>query len=163
MELKIIKQLRDKTGAGILECQKVLKESNNDLDKAVELLRKRGEKIIEKRREKSTNEGIIGFYIHANNKIGVLVELVCESDFVARNNEFKELAHDLAMQIAATNPTWLSSKDVPKEIIKKEKEIAMENIDKSKPEQVRDKIITGKIEKFYTQACLLEQKNKRFN
>jgi len=157
MELEIIKQLREKTGAGILECQQTLKEANNDIEKAVELLRKKGEKIMAKKQTRTVNEGIVESYIHNNRKIGVLLELVCETDFVARNKEFQELAHDLAMQIAATDPQWLKIEDVPEDIVSKEKEIAQASLPQDKPEEVKEKILQGKLEKFYNQFCLLEQ------
>ncbi len=157
MELEIIKQLREKTGAGILECQQTLKEANNDIEKAVELLRKKGEKIMAKKQTRTVNEGIVESYIHNNRKIGVLLELVCETDFVARNKEFQELAHDLAMQIAAADPQWLKIEDVPEDIVSKEKEIAQASLPQDKPEEVKEKILQGKLEKFYNQFCLLEQ------
>jgi elongation factor Ts len=156
-KIENIKELRDKTGAGVLDCQKALKEANNDLDKAIEILRKKGQKIMAKKQSRCTNEGIVESYIHTNNKIGVLVVLVCETDFVARNKEFKELAHDLAMQIAANNPQWIKPEDIPSEIIKKEKELIQENLSQDKPQQVQDKIIQGKLNKFYAEVCLLEQ------
>lgn len=157
MELEIIKQLREKTGAGILECQQALKEADNNIEKAVENLRKKGEKIMAKKQTRTVNEGIIESYIHNNRKIGVLLELVCETDFVARNGEFQELAHNLAMQIAATDPQWLKVEDVPEDIVNKEKEIARASLPQDKPEQVKEKILQGKLEKFYNQFCLLEQ------
>jgi len=152
-----VKKLREQTGAGVLDCQKALKEANNDLDKAIEILRKKGQKIMAKKQSRCTNEGIVESYIHTNNKIGVLVVLVCETDFVARNKEFKELAHDLAMQIAANNPQWIKPEDIPSEIVKKEKELIQENLSQDKPQQVQDKIIQGKLNKFYAEVCLLEQ------
>lgn len=154
---KIIKDLRETTGAGILECQKALEEAGNDVIKAEEILRKKGQKIIDKKIDREVKEGVIDSYIHANNKIGVLVELVCETDFVARNGEFRELAHDLAMQVAATDPKWIRPTDVPPDVMEKEKEIAGEGMDKSKPAQVMEKILEGKLRKFYSQTCLEEQ------
>jgi elongation factor Ts len=155
--LKIIKDLRQITGAGILDCQKALQEANNDLIKAEEILRKKGQKIVDKKLDREAKEGVIGSYVHANNKIGVLIELLCETDFVARNKEFKELAHDLAMQVAAANPQWIKPIDVPSEILKKEKEIIKEGLPKDKPTQTIEKITEGKLQKFYSQFCLEEQ------
>ncbi|MGB9637530.1 MAG: translation elongation factor Ts [Patescibacteria group bacterium] len=153
-----IKQLREKTGAGILDCQKALKEANGNFDKAVEILRKRGQKIALNKQERTMREGVIDAYIHSNKKIGVLIEVTCETDFVARNQEFREFVHDLAMQIAATNPQWIVPKDVPSEIIEKEKEIYRQEIkDEKKPAEIIEKIIDGKLQKFYTENCLLKQ------
>ncbi len=157
MDSKIIKQLRQLTGAGIVECQKVLKEAKGDLDKAVEILRKKGQKVAASKQIRTTNEGIVEAYIHTNKKIGVLVELVCETDFVARNEEFKQLAHNLAMQVAAVSPRWVRPEDIPGVVLKKEKEIYQANLPKGKPEEVAKKIIDGKLKKFYTEACLLKQ------
>jgi len=154
---KIVKNLRQATGAGILECKKALEEAKGDLDKAVEILRKIGQKILDKKQDRKVKEGLIESYVHSNGKIGVLVEVVCETDFVARNREFKELAHDLAMQVAAVCPYWVKPEDVPQEVLEKEREIAKEGLPKDKPAQVIEKIIEGKIKKFYAQTCLLEQ------
>ncbi len=157
MDFKIIKQLREITGVGVLECQRALEESKGDINLAIEILRKQGQKIVEKKQNRATNGGIIEAYVHSNKKIGVLVELVCETDFVARNSEFIDLAHDLAMQVAATNPHWIKPEDVPVEILSKEKEIASEGAPTDKPGLVREKIINGRLEKFYIENCLLEQ------
>jgi len=115
MKNKQVKQLREITGAGILDCQQALSQAKGDLDKALDLLRKKGQKIAQNKAARSANEGIIESYIHSNSKIGVLVELVCETDFVARSEEFKQLGHDIAMQVAATNPLWNSPEDIPPE------------------------------------------------
>ena len=159
IDSKIVKELREKTGAGMLDCQKALEEASGDLEKATEVLRKKGElKAAKKTAERSANEGLVHAYIHANGKVGVLLELNCESDFVARNEEFKALAHDLALQIAAMNPLYLKQKDVPAEEIEKEKEIIKEQLKKEgKPENVIEKIIKGKLQKYYSEACLLNQ------
>ncbi len=157
MTQKDIKTLREKTGVGVLNCQKALKEANGDIEKALEVLRKKGQKIVESKKSRATNEGRIGSYVHANGKIGVLVKLVCETDFVAKTDEFKSLAHDLAMQVAATNPKWLVSEDIPEKVIKKEKEIYENEIKEEKPEKIMKKIIQGKLEKFYDKNCLLRQ------
>ena len=157
MDHQIIKKLREISGAGIVNCQESLKESQGDLDKALELLRKKGQKFAQSKGSRSTNQGMVESYINTDGKIGVLVEVVCETDFVARNEEFKELAHDLAMQVAATNPQWISAEDIPAENLDKEKEIYSQNIDKDKPVEMRNKIINGKLKKFYAEGCLLNQ------
>jgi len=155
---EIIKQLRQITGAGVLDCQEALKESNDDLDKAIEFLRKKGQKFADDKGSRTTNEGVVESYIHSNNKIGVLLELVCETDFVARNEEFKKLAHDIALHIAAANPQWKEREEVPAEIIEKEKQIYKANLkNEKKPEKIIEKIAENKLEKFYNTSCLLEQ------
>ncbi|MCD6442303.1 elongation factor Ts [bacterium] len=155
---EIIKQLRQITGAGVLDCQEALKESNNDLDKAIEFLRKKGQKIADNKSIRTANEGIVESYIHSNHKIGVLLELVCETDFAARNEEFKKLAHDIALHIAAANPRWKERGDVPAEIIEKEKQIYKATLkNEKKPEEIIEKIVENKLEKFYSASCLLEQ------
>lgn len=158
MDSKKLKQLREISGAGVLDCQKALKESRGDLDRAMELLRKKGQKIAQTKESRSTNEGIIESYIHSNKKIGVLVQLVCETDFVARGEEFKQLAHDLAMQVAATNPLWISPEDIPLDTLEKEKEIYSQDLDSGKPQNIREQIINGKLQKFYSETCLLNQR-----
>lgn len=157
MDQNKIKQLRDTTGVGILDCQKALKESKGDFDKAVEILRKKGQKVAQAKGVRATHEGIIDTYIHSNQKMGTMIAVVCETDFVARNQEFKNLAHDIAMQVAAANPIWVSSEDVPQNVIEKEKEIYREEVDQNKSSKVKDKIIKGKLQKFYTEVCLLNQ------
>ncbi|MCX7678276.1 MAG: translation elongation factor Ts [Spirochaetes bacterium] len=155
---EMIKELREKTLAGMLDCKKALVECNGDMEKAIEYLRKKGLSAAAKKSERSAKEGIITSYIHNNNKVGVLLELNCETDFVARNAEFQELAKDIAMQIAAANPLYIRSEDVPTEVIEKEREIYREQMkDSGKPENVIEKIIDGKIKKFFTEVCLLEQ------
>lgn len=151
----MVKQLREKTGAGMMECKKALTEANGDFDKAIEILRKKGISAAEKRAGRVASEGIIGSYIHMD-KIGVLVEVNCETDFVARTDDFRALVKDIAMHIAAANPRYLSRDDVPAEVIEKEREIYKEQI-KGKPEHIVDKIVEGKLEKFYNENCLLEQ------
>ncbi len=158
MNLDLIKKLREKTGAGVLSCQKALEESKGDFEKAEEILRKKGEKIAAVKSERTTKAGVIGVYLHSNERIAAMVELYCETDFVARNKEFKELAHDLAMQVAATNPSYLKPEDIPKEILEKEKEFYLEEMAKEKkPPQILEKIIAGKLEKFFENVCLLKQ------
>lgn len=151
-----IKKLRDKTSAGVVDCKKALKESNGDIDKAIEILRKQGAALASKKAGRSAKEGRIESYIHLGGKIGVLVEVNCESDFVARNDDFKLFVKDIAMQIAASSPLYLNKEDVPAESIRKETEIIKAQI-KDKPAAAVDKITAGKLNKFYEDACLLEQ------
>lgn len=140
------------------DCQEILAEAGGDLTKAMELLRKRGAKIAGKRADKEAKEGIIYAYIHANNKVGAMVELNCETDFVAKNENFKNIAHDIAMQITAQNPLYIAPEDVPEEIVRKEKEVYKEQLlAEGKPEKMLDKIIEGKINKWYQEVCLLKQ------
>ncbi len=157
MNQEKIKKLREKTGVGVLNCQKALKEADGDIEKALEILRKKGQKIVESKKSRATNDGRIGSYVHANGKIGVLVKLVCETDFVAKTDEFKELAHDLAMQVAATDPKWISKDEVPEKTKEKEKEVYKNEISEDKSDDIVDKIINGKLEKFYDKNCLLRQ------
>lgn len=153
--IKDIKALREKTGVSLDLCKKALQEGGN-LDKAQELLRKWGQDLAGKRTNRETNQGLIDSYIHANGKLGVLVDLRCETDFVAKTDDFKELAHELALHIAATNPRYVSVEDIPSEIIEKEKEIYAEQM-KDKPQEMVDKIIQGKLDKFKKEVCLLNQ------
>ncbi|MCX6745614.1 MAG: translation elongation factor Ts [Candidatus Parcubacteria bacterium] len=158
IDIKLITKLRAQTGAGMKDCREALEESNGDLEKAVEILRKKGAKIAIKRADKEAKEGIVYAYIHANKKIGALVELNCETDFVAKNEEFKNLAHDLALQIAAQNPLYISPADVPEEVLNKEKEIIKEQLlAEGKPEKMLAKIIEGKLDKWYEEICLSKQ------
>ncbi len=155
---QMVKKLRDMTGAGMMDCKKALQEADGDFDKAIEILRKRGAAKAAKKAGRATGEGIITSYVHFNGRIGVLLELNCETDFVARTDEFKELAYNLAKQVAAMSPRWVSREDVPQEVIEKEKEIYREQLKNSgKPENVIEKIIEGKLEKFFQENCLLEQ------
>ncbi|MFH1753933.1 MAG: translation elongation factor Ts [Candidatus Omnitrophota bacterium] len=159
--IDVIKELREKTGAGMMDCKNALKEASGDSKKAIDILRKKGLMNAQKRAGRAAKEGLIQSYIHTNGKIGVLVEINCETDFVARNEDFKTFAKDVAMQVAAAHPTCVKREDVPGEVIEKEKEIIRAQMDapggKKKPENVIDKIVSGKIEKFYEEACLLEQ------
>jgi elongation factor Ts len=158
IDTKLIIQLRKQTGAGISNCREALTEANGDIEKAVEILRKKGSKIASKRADKKATEGIIVSYIHANNKIGALVELNCETDFVARNEEFKKLAYDLAMQVAAQNPLYVRPEDVPEDVLNKEKEIIREQlVSEGKNVEMFDKIVEGKLNKWYEEVCLLKQ------
>ena len=153
-----VKELRGKTGAGVMDCKKALTEANGDMEKAIIILREKGLAKAAQKQSRSATEGIIESYIHGNGRIGVLVEVNCETDFVARNEEFRNLAKDLAMQVAASNPKYLSREDVPAEVIEKEREILRaQAINEGKPEKVVDKIVDGRMEKFFEENCLLEQ------
>ncbi len=155
---EMVKTLRDKTGVGMMECKKALQETDGDLEKAQDFLRKKGLADASKRSGRTTSEGIIETYIHVGSQIGVMVELNSETDFVARNDQFKALARDIAMHIAASAPLYVSKEEVPAEQIEKEKEILLAQPDMaSKPEAVREKIIVGRIEKFYESVCLMNQ------
>lgn len=155
---KLVKELREKTGAGMMDCKKALVETKGDIENAVDYLRKKGLSAADKKAHRATHEGCIGSYIHSNNKVGVMVEVNCETDFVARNELFQELVHNIAMQVAATSPNWLKPEDVPDEILEKEKEIFREQMkDSGKPDHIIDKIVEGKLNKFYKETCLLEQ------
>lgn len=158
IDTKLISTLREKTGAGIVDCKRALEESGGDIEKAIEILRKEGILKASKKMERQTREGLIYAYIHSNGKIGAMIEVNCETDFVARNNEFKELVHDLAMQVAATDPLYIKSEDIPAEVIEKEKDIYREAIlAEGKPAEIVDKVIIGKLEKYYEEICLLNQ------
>ncbi len=155
---ELITQLRTKTGAGIVDCKEALTEANGDLIKAEEILRKKGLKTVAKKAGRSAKEGIVASYIHAGGKVGVLVELNCETDFVARNEEFQALAKDIAMHVAASAPEYLRPEDVPAAVLEKEKEILRAQLKaEKKPEAMMDKIIEGKLAKFYEEHCLLKQ------
>jgi elongation factor Ts len=154
----LVKELREKTGAGILDCQKALQESGNDIGKAVEYLRKKGLAAAEKKAGRETREGLVHAYIHSGSRIGVLVEVNCETDFVARNEEFRTFVNELALQIAASKPAYVKRDDVPASLIEKEKEIYLaEAKNTGKPQQAWAKIVEGKLEKFYQEKCLVEQ------
>lgn len=153
---QMVKELREKTGAGMMECKKALETSGGDFNKAIEILRQKGLATAQKKASREAREGIITSYIHMD-KIGVMLELNCETDFVARNEEFRQLAKDIAMQIAASNPQYIQREDIPQEVIEKEKEIYKSQIKGNKPPQVVEKIIEGKLEKFFEEMCLLDQ------
>lgn len=154
-----IQKLRQLTGAGVLDCKKALEEVNFNIEQAVEVLRKAGVKVAQAKQDRPASEGFIGSYVHTNGKVASLVELKCETDFVARNQEFKDLARDLAMQITAMSPQYASPEDVHREIKDKEKEIARASLKlEGKPDQVIEKILQGKLNKFYEEVCLLKQK-----
>jgi elongation factor Ts len=153
-----VKQLRDQTGAPMMECKKALEEAQGKLEDAFTVLRKRGQAAAAKRAGRATQEGVVGSYIHAGGKIGVIVELNCETDFVARTPEFKDLAHDLAMHIAAADPRFLQKEDVSGEALAKEREVIRAQAATSgKPPAVMERIVQGRLGKFYEEACLYEQ------
>lgn len=154
----LVKQLRDKTGAGMMECKKALAEANGDVVEAEVVLRKRGIASASKKAARDTRQGVIGTYIHPGSQLGVLVEINCESDFVARTDDFQNLVKDVAMQIAAADPQFIRRDDVPAELLDKEREIAKDRArQEGKPEKILDKIVEGRLAKFYEEVCLLEQ------
>tara|TARA_Y100000758_G_C16005668_1_gene405746 strand:- start:154 stop:771 length:618 start_codon:yes stop_codon:yes gene_type:complete len=158
IDAKIVKSLRDKTGAGMMDCKKALVETEGNLDKAVDHLRKSGIAKAEKKGERIAKEGLVFSYIHHGGRLGVLVELNCETDFVAKTEGFSDLAHNLAMQVAATNPLSISREDIDNTILEREKAIYSDQAKESgKPENIIDKMVDGRIEKFYAESCLLEQ------
>ncbi len=158
VSIELIKELRKRTAAGFSDCKKALEEAGGDIEKAIDILRKRGLAIAAKRASKATSEGIVAAYIHSNKKIGVLVEVNCETDFVARTDEFQQFAHDVAMQIAATNPIAVRREEVPEEVLEREKKLYEEQLkEQGKPEHIIPKILEGKLEKFYKENVLLEQ------
>ncbi len=158
VDMKLVKKLREQTGIGILECKKAIAEANNDYEKAEELLRKKGFEKAKSKASRATNQGGIGSYIHTNNKIGVLLELGCETDFVAKNEDFLALQKDICMQIAAMNPLYISENDIPETVLEKEKDIYREQMKNSgKPDNIIDKIVEGKLKKYYTEVCLIHQ------
>jgi len=155
---EMVKELREKTGAGMMDCKKALEDANGDMEKAIELLRERGLAKAAKKASRVAAEGIVESYIHGNGRIGVLVEINCETDFVARNEEFRQFAKDIAMQIAAANPKYVSREEVPQDVIEKEKAILRQQaLNEGKPENVVDRIVEGRLEKFFEEVCLLEQ------
>ena len=164
----LVKELREKTGAGMMDCKKVLTETNGDIDKAIDLLREKGLAAPAKKAGRIAAEGVVTSYIHGNGRIGVLVEINCETDFVGKTDNFQNLAKDIAMQIAAANPTYLNREEVPADVIEHERTVLLEQAKaeaeedvkagrKPKPEAVLEKMVNGRIEKFYKENCLLEQ------
>jgi elongation factor Ts len=154
----LVKELREKTGAGIMDCKEALTECDADMEKAVEFLRKKGLATAAKRAGRAMTEGIVQPYVHLGGKLGVLVEVNCETDFVAKNEDFQEFAKNMAMQIAATNPVSITAEDVPQAVVEKEMEIYREQArEMGKPEKIIDKIAQGKMQKFYKDNCLLNQ------
>ncbi len=153
-----VKELRDKTGAGMMDCKKALVDSNGDIEKAIEFLRKTGIAKAEKKGSREAKEGIVYSYIHHGGRLGVLVELNCETDFVAKTDGFMDLAHNLAMQIAATNPVAISRENIPEDLLEKERDIYFSQAkDSGKPDNIIEKIVDGRINKFVQEICLLEQ------
>jgi elongation factor Ts len=153
-----VKALRNRTGAGMMDCKKALTESNGDMDKAIDNLRKKGAATAEKRADRAANQGVIEAYIHAGGRIGAMVELNCETDFVAKTDDFKSLSREITMQIAAMNPLYITRDDVTKETIEHEMEIYKQQArNEKKPEQIVEKIAEGKLEKYYQEYCLIEQ------
>ena len=158
IDAKLVKTLREKTGAGMMDCKNALVDSNGDLDKAVDYLRKSGVAKAEKKGTRDTREGLVYSYIHAGGRLGVLLELNCETDFVAKTDGFTELAHNLAMQIAATNPLSLNRESIDDEIIVREKEIFTDQAkSEGKPDNIIEKMVEGRLSKFFQESCLLEQ------
>jgi elongation factor Ts len=154
----LVKELRGKTGAGILDCQKALQDTGSDVEKAIDLLRQKGLAAAQKKAGRATKEGIISSYIHSGAKIGVLVEVNCETDFVARNEEFQAFIKEVALQIAASHPLFIKREDIPQDLVEREKNIYLGQMKESgKPEAAWEKIIKGKLEKYYQEQCLLEQ------
>ncbi len=155
---ELVKELRERTGAGVMDCKAALDAAKGDMQGAVEHLRKKGLADAAKKAHREARDGVVASYIHPGSRIGVLVEVNCETDFVARTTDFQQLVKDVAMQVAAANPAFVSREDVPAAVVEKEREIYRHQMaDQKKPAQVLDKIIEGKLDKFYTEACLLEQ------
>jgi len=158
IKASMVKELREMTGAGILDCKEALKATEGDVEKAIDYLRRKGLSAAAKRTGRATQEGLVEAYIHTGGKIGVLVEVDCETDFVAKSQDFKDFVRNLAMHIAATNPFCIRREDLPSEIVEKERDIYREQVlESGKPEKVIDKIIQGRMEKFYKEVCLLEE------
>jgi len=155
---KMVKNLRDKTAAGMMDCKKALTDTGGDMEKAVDLLRQKGLAVAAKRAGRATNQGVVETYIHAGGNLGVMIELGCETDFVAKNDDFRAFARDIAMHIAALNPVAVTREEVSPEVVSREKEIYVQQaLDSGKPEAIVEKMVTGKIEKFLSEICLLEQ------
>jgi len=155
---EMVKELRERTGAGMMDCKKALVAADGDIEKAIDELRTKGLASAAKKASRVASEGVVTSYIHAGGRIGVLVEVNCETDFVGKTAEFKQLAYDIAMQIAASNPDYVSREDVPEQVITHEKEVLKaQALEEGKPEKVIDKMVEGRLEKFYKERCLLEQ------
>jgi len=156
---KDVKALRDRTGAGMLDCKKALEETRGDIEAAIDLLRSRGAAKAAKRAARSANQGIVGHYLHHGGRIGVLLELNCETDFVANTAEFRDLARDLAMHVAAAGPLALKPEDIPADVVERERQVYLEQVrEEGKPEQIQDKIVEGKLRKYFEEVTLLSQK-----
>jgi elongation factor Ts len=155
----LVKELRERTGAGMMDCKRALQENGGDIDAAIQWLRKKGAAAAEKRVGKQAKEGLVASYIHHSGKVGVMVELNCETDFVARTDDFQELAHDVAMHVAASDPVAVSKDDVPEEVIASERDIFMaQAAEEGKPEHIAEKIVEGRLRKFFEERTLLDQK-----
>ena len=153
-----IKELRDATGVGFLDCRKALEEANGDFEKSVDLLRERGLAKAARRSDREASEGVLELYNHGNGRVGVIVEVNCETDFVARAEAFRNFAHEIALQIAASNPRWVVAEDIPEDVLEREKEIARNRaIEEGKPEQILDRIVEGRIKKFKEEFVLMQQ------
>ena len=156
---QMVKELRDKTNAGMMDCKKALTETGGDMEKAVDLLRQKGLAVAQKRAGRATSEGIVETYVHAGGKLGVMVEVGCETDFVAKTDSFLDFAKDIAMHIAAVNPVALKREEVPADLVEREKAIyTQQALDSGKPENIAEKIVVGKMDKFFSDVCLMEQK-----
>ncbi len=155
---QLVNELRQRTGIGMMDCKKALQEAEGDIEKAITILRKKGMALAKDKMGRAASDGAVGAYIHMNGKLGVLVEINCESDFVARNQEFQDLVKNVAMHIAAANPTYVSSEDVPADVLEQEKDIIRSQFkDSNKPAEIVEKIVEGKLGKFYSEVCLLNQ------
>ncbi len=156
---QMVKELRDKTNAGMMDCKRALGETDGDMEKAIDLLRQKGLAVAAKRADRATSEGVVACYIHGGGKLGVMVEVGCETDFVAKTDDFQAFARDIAMHVAAANPVAVSRDEVPADLIEREKEIySKQALESGKPENIVEKIVSGKIEKYISEVCLLEQK-----
>jgi elongation factor Ts len=154
-----VKALRDQTGAGMMECKRALEEAGGDADKAIEILRVKGQAKAAKRGEREAAEGVISSYVHSNNRIGVIVEVNCETDFVARNEEFQEFARDIALHVAAAAPRWVSEEDVPPDALDEERKVLAQQADSSKPPEVQEKMTEGRLRKWLEEVVLLKQQH----
>jgi len=155
---QMVKDLRDKTGAGMMDCKKALSENDGDMEKAIDFLRQKGLAVAAKRSGRATSEGVVETYIHAGGKLGVMVELNCETDFVAKTDDFRQFARDLAMHIAAANPVSLTREDVPVDVVEREKQIYVQQaLESGKPANIVEKMVVGKIDRFLSEICLLDQ------
>ncbi|MFU8819742.1 MAG: translation elongation factor Ts [Desulfurivibrio sp.] len=156
---QMVKELRDKTNAGMMDCKKALGETGGDMEKAIDLLRQKGLAVAKKRADRATSEGVVETYIHAGGKLGVMVEVGCETDFVAKNSDFQDFAKNVAMHIAAAAPISIKRDEVPEDLLERERNIYKQQaLDSGKPENILEKIISGKVEKYYAEICLMEQK-----
>ena len=156
---QMVKELRDKTNAGMMDCKKALGETEGDMEKAVDLLRQKGLSVAAKRAGRATSEGVVECYIHAGSKLGVMVEVGCETDFVAKTDDFQAFAKDIAMHVAAVAPVAVTREEIPQEMVDREKEIYVNQAkDSGKPDNIIEKIVTGKIEKYLSEICLMDQK-----